>query len=196
METKVPSKWGETALPGSGYLWPLAHAAILPSKSLAVSACKKLTVSSSPIRNSHVKPNIDFFTLTVSSIPVSLPRPGPAICGQFPLDDADAAGQEPSTELPNCLNARRRLVAAGAAAAPRSDSRPPPSPGCAGTGERRAAWPGPSCRRARRCQSRVRSAPFAASSSLRVSGGKSRGHGVCTAGPPTYCCASRPTASA
>ena len=72
---------------------------MLPIKRLAVTPCKGLTVSVA-IRNSHVKPDIDFFTLTVSRIPVSLPSPGPAICGQLPLDDADAAGQEPGTELP------------------------------------------------------------------------------------------------
>jgi len=53
---------------------------------------QKLIVGSSPVRNSQVKPDIDFFTSTVSSIPVSFPSPGPAICGQFPRDDADAAG--------------------------------------------------------------------------------------------------------
>ena len=61
---------------------------------------QKTDCKRSPVRNSHVKPDIDFFTFTVSNIPVILPSPGPAVCGQFPLDDADAAGQEPCTELP------------------------------------------------------------------------------------------------
>jgi hypothetical protein len=73
---------------------------MLPSKRLAVTACKRLLVNSSRIRNSHVKLDIDYFILTVSRILLSLPSPGPAICGQFSRDDADAAGQEPGTELP------------------------------------------------------------------------------------------------
>src|SRR5450759_5091098 len=61
----------------------------------------------------------------------------------------------------NPLKEPCRCFAAGAAVDSGLDIRPLAGPGCAGTDECHAAWPGPSCRRACRCRNRVYSGPFA-----------------------------------